>query len=135
MAIRQPPVKIKLSEFQFQCDLNYLRLRKLFADGRQSPLYLSMRHKNAEKKMYLDIRSTKNSRYTHELSICLRLMAIPEHQHARFVVHIYRDVCSAEIIYYQDRALVDLREKYHLNRLLGKWLSRYLMHGHEVAPS
>ena len=128
----QQPIRIKLSEFQFQCDLNYLRLRKLLACGEQRHLCLSLGPTNKSQGMYLGIRIVKNSRYTSELDIHLRLMEIPQHQHARFVVHVYQDVRSAEIVSYQNRALDGLREKYRLNQFLGKWLSRYLMDGQKI---
>lgn len=116
----------QLSAYQFECDLNYLRLKKLFANfEQQDKRTLVLRTRRQEEGMRLDIRMLKCTRYTAELSIYLRLPALPKRRHPHFIVHAYRDLWSAEIVSYQQRELHGLKEKHMLNRLLGKWLSYY----------
>lgn len=121
----------QLSAYQFECDLNYLRLKKLFANFEQQDectLVLRthrQRTHRQEEGMCLDMRMLKCTRYTVELSIYLRLPVLPKRRHPHFIVHAYRDLWSAEIVSYQQRELHGLKEKHMLNRLLGKWLSYY----------
>lgn len=133
--IHKKKAGVRLSEYQHECDLNYLRLKRLLADFKEAGsqhLVLSPRTGTEGADMHMDLHTLQSSRYTTKLSIYLHLSALPKHKSAHFVVHAYRDVWSAETVLYQRQQIDCLQERHQLNCILGKWLSRCLTYGYEA---
>lgn len=120
------------------CEMNYLRLKKLLPNTLQAGEKLSIgvgRHA-------LDITVRECAPYTSFLELGLAQANNPQWSAMRLQVRIYHDARLAEVTGsqknrplrqrydYPNTNMFQRDEKAQLNRFLGEWLSQCLRHGH-----
>ena len=131
-----------LSELMSVCEMNYLRLQKLFPHMQQTDEYLL--HTAGGEHHFGAIRFTVQERATYTTHL---LITRPQDQWGdpwQMMVRIYHDAKLAEVIECQSqpriRAVNDYPntrmhqrdEKMQLNIFLGEWLQHCLNHGHSA---
>lgn len=131
-----------LSELMAACELNYLRLQKLFPDMSSTNHHQLQLTTEVHDLGAVHFTVRERSPFTTHLSIVR-----PQHQwvdHWQMTVRIYHDAKLAEVIECQAqqriRAVNDYPnprmhqrdEKMQLNIFLGQWLQNCLNHGHSV---
>ncbi len=136
--MKKPRYQVNLNAHLADCEMNYLRLRKLLPKTLCAGQKLTIGV--ASHALQIEVREC--APYTSFLDIGL-VQAKAEHWSAmRLQVRIYHDARLAEVsgsrhvhslrqrYDYPNKQMFQRDEKAQLNRFLGEWLSQCLSHGH-----
>ncbi len=143
----KPHYQANLNAHLADCELNYLRLRKLLPDKLSAGQQLCIGV--GSHALHIDVREC--APYTSFLEVSLAQAKTQGWSAMRLQLRIYHDAKLAEVtgsrqVYalrqrydYPNKQMFHRDEKAQLNRFLGEWLSQCLAHGHRsditVTPS
>lgn len=135
----KPRYKVDLSAHIADCELNYLRLRKLMSD-----MASVERREFGLGGVRLEISVRERSRYTTLLELQQQGDAGVRLASPRLQVRVYHDAAMAEVVGWEGARRVNPRypypnkkmyqrdEKRQWNRFLGEWLQHCLDSGHSL---
>ncbi|HSC68511.1 MAG TPA: DUF1249 domain-containing protein [Cellvibrio sp.] len=143
--------KVDLPLQMAECETNYVRLTKLFANNPQvKPADLKnefrfMVARGQQQWMHL-LQVTERSPYTTTLELSRTSMGETSNWLAmpKLTLRMYHDARLAEVLAweghkrlrpryeYPNQAMYQIDEKHQLNRFLGEWLKVCLEHGHSL---